>query len=56
MDSALNLVSACAFCHGKYQADRQACFEKIAEREGLESAAVVQEAIWRLLRTPKEKR
>ena len=56
LDKVLACLPVCWLCHGKYQADRKACFAKVAEREGLESGDVAQEAVWRLLRTPKEKR
>ena len=58
LDVALNLVSVHRFCHQEIEAGgvkaKEKCFEIIAKREGLSGPDEVREAIWRLLRTPKE--
>lgn len=53
LDHFLNVLSVCWECHGKYQADRKAGFDQIAEREGLMDGSQVQEIVWQILRAPK---
>lgn len=58
LDVALNLMAVHRLCHSEIEAGgakaKRKCLEIVAKREGLSGPDEVQEAIYRLLRTPKE--